>query len=55
MGLGIKLGPALKIYKHIVKLQSRVGDNWCAKLSVVVSIITRQLYCRMTIGRFYTF
>lgn len=26
-GLGIKLGPAVKIYKHIVKLQSRVADN----------------------------
>ncbi|CAL1277690.1 unnamed protein product [Larinioides sclopetarius] len=26
-GLGIKLGPALKIYKHIVTLQTRIGDN----------------------------
>ncbi|GIY47658.1 zinc finger protein ubi-d4 [Caerostris extrusa] len=26
-GLGIKLGPALKIYKHILALQSRIGDN----------------------------
>lgn len=26
-GLGIKLGPALKIYKHILTLQSRIGDN----------------------------
>ncbi|KAG8180165.1 hypothetical protein JTE90_002291 [Oedothorax gibbosus] len=26
-GLGIKLGPALKIYKHIVTLQAKVGEN----------------------------
>ncbi|XP_015917766.1 histone acetyltransferase KAT6B [Parasteatoda tepidariorum] len=26
-GLGIKLGPALKIYKHVLMLQSRIGDN----------------------------